>query len=334
LLSIANHRKWGAIAMTTEYCIFINLTCDSMPKENKEVEKEVLSYSLILHEARRKLDLSLNEYCVADSIYNLSNNPGSRVPGWCYASKKKISQMLGFKQWSIFNILSNLQRKGLIERDPETKYIKTTQLWYDTVILGKIKLKQKGDFVKNKDVCENHIGYVKITEDLCENHIPSYVKTTYNNNIYNNKKRERETLPLDSPKKSPEMISKSPLQEDIKQWGEFSSEIRKRIFEIYWKFVSVNATSGKILIGNPADIALKKALLSFSPLDISLAIIGFYRDSWHKDKNHSRPPVWFFSNDKILGECFGYFYSKISKEDQESYIKYIEGVLTGTTLIN
>jgi hypothetical protein len=43
-------------------------------------EKEILSYTLVLHSAREKLEITLNEYAVADSIYHLSNNPKSDLP--------------------------------------------------------------------------------------------------------------------------------------------------------------------------------------------------------------------------------------------------------------
>jgi hypothetical protein len=55
-------------------------------------EKEILSYTLVLHSAREKLGITLNEYAVADSIYHLSNNPNSDFKGWCYAAKETLGE--------------------------------------------------------------------------------------------------------------------------------------------------------------------------------------------------------------------------------------------------
>ncbi|KKK87568.1 hypothetical protein LCGC14_2751940, partial [marine sediment metagenome] len=52
-----------------------------------------ITYSLNLHKIRKDLDLSLMEYCVADCIYHLSNNPSSQIKGWCYASKETIARL-------------------------------------------------------------------------------------------------------------------------------------------------------------------------------------------------------------------------------------------------
>jgi DNA-binding MarR family transcriptional regulator len=98
-----------------------------------------LTYSLILHQARRKLQLTLMEYCVADSIYHLSNNPSSEVKGWCYASKDQIAKFLGTTSVTIFGNINNLIKKGLIEKDEETKYLRTTAKWYDNVVMFNAK---------------------------------------------------------------------------------------------------------------------------------------------------------------------------------------------------
>ena len=40
-------------------------------------------FTTIQHDPRLKFELSTEAYCVADAIYNLSNNPSSIAPGWC-----------------------------------------------------------------------------------------------------------------------------------------------------------------------------------------------------------------------------------------------------------
>jgi hypothetical protein len=99
-------------------------------------------YTLILHQIRKQLGLSLMEYCVADSIYHLSNNPTSKVPGWCFASKEKIADFLSTTDRTVFACISSLLEKGLVEKEETTKHLRTTRKWYENVVL----IKAKGEY--------------------------------------------------------------------------------------------------------------------------------------------------------------------------------------------
>ena len=107
-------------------------------------DKEVIRFTLVYHQARRKLSLSLNEYCIADSIYNLSNNPNSEIKGWCYASKETLGDYLDISAWSVWDILKRLIDKGLVEKNiNDRRYLRTTQKWYDNVVLLRVKSRSK-----------------------------------------------------------------------------------------------------------------------------------------------------------------------------------------------
>jgi len=131
-------------------------------------EKDKLKYTIILHEVRTVLELSLAEYCVADCIYHLSHNPNSDVIGWCYASKEKLGNFLNLSRQSIHTIIGTLVEKGLIEKNSETKYLRTTQSWYDNVIL-------------------NRQGVKKLYTEESRNVTQDSKETLHNNNIDNNK---------------------------------------------------------------------------------------------------------------------------------------------------
>ena len=105
-------------------------------------EKEILSYTFVLHNVRIELNLSLNDYCIADCIYNLSHNPRSKIQGWCYASKITLGDLIGISETSVHSILNKLIRLKIVEKDKDTKYLRTTQLWYDNVILKRIDLRK------------------------------------------------------------------------------------------------------------------------------------------------------------------------------------------------
>lgn len=135
---------------------------------NKE-QKESLTYTLILHQAREKLGLTLNEYAVADSIYHLSNNPRSQVKDWCSASKEYLGQIVGIQRWSIHQIIKKLIQDKLVEKDPTTSFLRTTVKWYDHVVLLRLKL------LKTDKVCGKHTPSDKKT------HTDSH-ETTHNSN--------------------------------------------------------------------------------------------------------------------------------------------------------
>ena len=92
-----------------------------------EEQKEILTYTLVLHQSRAKLKLTLNEYCVADTIYHLQNNPSSKVKGWCYASKKTLGEFIGITEQSIHSIINKLIENKIIEKDSDTRYLRTTK---------------------------------------------------------------------------------------------------------------------------------------------------------------------------------------------------------------
>ena len=110
----------------------------------------VPNYTYIDHNVQRELGLTLLEYCVLDKINHLSsiNNEKS---GWCYASKSTLAKMLGVSARTIFHLLRKLEQEGLIIKDPQTKYLKTTEKWdkatFDgsLIIRNHMKIKHSND---------------------------------------------------------------------------------------------------------------------------------------------------------------------------------------------
>lgn len=81
-----------------------------------------MNYTVIKHDVRIALQLSCNDYCVLDLIDRLGENVG----GWCFASRSKMGEMLGFTKVTILSIIQNLVAKELIEIDPKSKFTRTT----------------------------------------------------------------------------------------------------------------------------------------------------------------------------------------------------------------
>ena len=129
------------------------------------------SFTTILHEKRKLLQLNLLEYCIADTIYNLSNNPSSPVPGWCYAGKESIAEIYDTSRQTVHNSINKLIEKELVERNEETRYLRTTKKWFDSIILeeekedkpktGKVKPYFRGSFCRK----DNFTGKWKVKEN-------------------------------------------------------------------------------------------------------------------------------------------------------------------------
>lgn len=98
----------------------------------RRLQGEEARYTLILHSARKVLDISINEYCLSDTVHKLSSSH-SPIPGWCFAAKEQLGNNLGITRQSIHAMIKRLQAKDLIEVQPQTGYLRSTQRWRDTV---------------------------------------------------------------------------------------------------------------------------------------------------------------------------------------------------------
>ena len=112
---------------------------DTVLQRRKRLQGEEARYTLILHSARKHLDITINEYCLADTVHKLSSNR-SNVPGWCYAAKEHLGGTLGFYRRSIHNMINSLKGKGILEIQDDTGYLRTTDAWRNAVEVLKTKV--------------------------------------------------------------------------------------------------------------------------------------------------------------------------------------------------
>ena len=135
----------------------------SAPEEKKQ---NVLPYTTILHQVREYLGITMEDYCVADSIYHLSANPDNKIKGWCFASKKYISDFIRLNERYVFRSIKKLIEKNLVEKDEATKHIRTTKLWYDLVVMPKAKIEYDK---MSESMTKCHRDYDKMSEPLRQN---------------------------------------------------------------------------------------------------------------------------------------------------------------------
>jgi hypothetical protein len=87
-------------------------------------------YTTIIHSARKELQLTCNEYCIADYINKYAFNANNKL-GWCFASKETIATDLDLSKQTVLTIIQKLIDVGIIEKHEQTKHLKTTEKWFN-----------------------------------------------------------------------------------------------------------------------------------------------------------------------------------------------------------
>ena len=95
---------------------------------------QLADYTNIKHHARVKYELSNNDYCIANAIYHLSNNPESIFKGWYHGKVETLGKMFDLSRASAYNSITKLVDKKLVEKNEESGFLKTTKLWWDEFV--------------------------------------------------------------------------------------------------------------------------------------------------------------------------------------------------------
>ena len=178
----------------------------------------MLLYTNIQHEIRKQFNLSCNEYVLLDMIYHLSTNPDSKIKGWCYASKELLANEIGLSRQAIFNMIEKLSDLNLIEKDFQTRFLKTTEQW------NLIYFNQKDTLHKVKKV--DREGKESLPEEGKE--------SLHNNNtliIDNNKVKEKQREFADKIKPYIEDYGRDVCLEFYNYWSEANEKTGKLRWE-------------------------------------------------------------------------------------------------------
>lgn len=210
------------------------------------MKEETPKYTTIIHSVRISLSLSCNEYCVADMVYHLSNNPVAKVKGWCYASKETLGNFMGLSKQSIHTILTSLLKKGLVVKDENTKWLTTSEKWYKSVILERLKFHSKESLPTVKKV------YSKESRKFT----PNSKESLHNNNKDNNINNKREYLSQIPIKDLEEFTVRFSITEKvIKSKGEslkLYCESKGKVYKNYRSFL-LNALKSDFETAKPVE---------------------------------------------------------------------------------
>ena len=114
----------------------IGQKAEAAKRRSSRFQAEEKRYTLIWHAVRNKLDLSVIEYVVADVIHGLAGNRGP-VPGWCYASRSTLGEIVGLTRQGVDKVIARLVKKQILEVDDETGYLRASDCWVYAVELQK-----------------------------------------------------------------------------------------------------------------------------------------------------------------------------------------------------
>ena len=136
--------------------------------------------------------LSVNEYCVLDSIHKLQNNEDHM--GWCYKSKQNMANDLDLSKRTIITIISTLIKKGLVVKNETTNHLRCTNVFNELLInrndwiIANKNIGLISGVVSGEDsaptVQNTHNGGAKISQKLVKK-VPNNGEKTahYNNSI-------------------------------------------------------------------------------------------------------------------------------------------------------
>ena len=110
----------------------------------KKLKIDLADFTTIKHHPRVKYDLSNNDYCIANVIYHLSNNPSSKFKGWYYGKIETLGKMFYFGRSATYESVKKLIAKNLVEKDLESGFLRTTTTWWKDFVNFEIgQLKEK-----------------------------------------------------------------------------------------------------------------------------------------------------------------------------------------------
>jgi hypothetical protein len=142
-----------------------------------------INYTTINHEARARLGLTINEYCVYDLIHNLASNPKNIQMGWCYAKKETIADYLDLGRATVFRAIKKGLKINLLEKHPEQPaFLKATSDWYDSVMI--------------KTESQNETVSINMRREASQSDTKPHLKLIPNKDIKNNENDNKEIVDL------------------------------------------------------------------------------------------------------------------------------------------
>lgn len=132
-----------------------------------------MRYSIIHHDIRQKFNLTISEYLVCDSIYQLSySHP-------CSAGAEYLGNFLGLTERTVYRAIAELKEKKLIMytefASPMPNGYVVTNLWLESVLSATDKMSVKNRQNVSRSIYNNNNTSAD-AQNLSEKEIPTIVE--------------------------------------------------------------------------------------------------------------------------------------------------------------
>jgi hypothetical protein len=242
-------------------------------------------YNTIHHDIRNKAKLSLIDWCLLESIYQLSVNPKARYKTWCNASKNTFKYLASDR--TILTRLNKLEKGGWIEFKEGQRMLKrTTKKYYSEVyayVLGTKKLR---------------IDHEETSHQTTKKLRTRYEETSPNNNKDNNTNKDKDKKETKHTPKNSENWTK--LDINLHNYKmPFSDKLNASLLN-YWKYMEEKKGRNW---GTKTTIVLQvdfvhKFLKTFTEEEIAASLLecmssgnSSYNPEWTKNRNKKMEPV-------------------------------------------
>ena len=113
--------------------------------EEAKKNKDKNTYNTIFHKVREDLEINVMDYCLVDTIDKISRgDKGIKIGRWCYSSHEYLGGCIGVSKKTIDRMLPGLIKKGLLEKEKDTRFLRATEKWTNKVNFYKGKIRRRG----------------------------------------------------------------------------------------------------------------------------------------------------------------------------------------------
>lgn len=92
-----------------------------------------LGFTYIYESARKRMDISRDEYALCNYIQTWASYPSNSRPGWCDRTVKQKAEFIGVTDRGLQKMQTRLIELGLIEKDPNLFHYRITRAWFELV---------------------------------------------------------------------------------------------------------------------------------------------------------------------------------------------------------
>ncbi|MDJ1480888.1 hypothetical protein QNI16_10370 [Cytophagaceae bacterium YF14B1] len=109
-----------------------------------------MNYAIVYYPLLRQFDITMPEYALIFAIDGLSAQTG-----WCYASRAELADCICVKQRWVYESLNRLIQKGLIEVDPQSRFLRASKSWKKAIASCKTQSTVSGHSYAQNTAAQN-----------------------------------------------------------------------------------------------------------------------------------------------------------------------------------